>query len=80
MQIMQGDMQIPENPFKTGERKGQELQAVDVQSRLDMVKHFTADQCRDALWLEGHEHLSLQKTVIEALHRRVRALAKQEDR
>lgn len=77
---MQSDMQIPENPFKTGKWKGYDMEAVDAQSRLDMVKDFTVEQCREALWLEGHGHLALQKTVIEALHRRVRKLVGQESR
>lgn len=60
------------NPFETGRVYGghviQHLGAVD---RIERVKRFDADQCRAALTLPD-----LQKTVLAAIERRLRALEK----
>ena len=45
--------------------------AVDAQGRIDMVKRFNHEQCESALKIEG-----LQKSVEQAVHSRLRKLAK----
>jgi hypothetical protein len=58
------------NPF-AGKIPGRpEVQSVDAESRLRMVREFTLLECNQALHLPG-----LQKTVALALVRRVRALS-----
>jgi hypothetical protein len=58
------------NPFITGTHAGiGDVQACDTESRIDMVRNFSAEQCRAALKLRY-----LQKTVRVALDRRLRAL------
>jgi len=53
------------NPFLTGTHLGGVSQEwVDVESRLDCVKRFSAEDCRAALDLPG-----LQKTVRVAVER-----------
>lgn len=44
---------------------------IDADSRIEAVKNFSAQQCRDALKLSD-----LQKTVRLAIERRLRQLAK----
>lgn len=57
---------MPLNPFET--ETG--VAAVDADSRLRMVRDFTADQCQAALRLRP----VVQKTVESAIHRRLRRL------
>jgi len=60
------------NPFMVN-ICGQVCQTVDSTDRIRMVKQFTATQCHAALKLHG-----LQKTVRQALERRLRQLDKAE--
>lgn len=61
-----------DNPFYSGRSYcGEQLQAVDVESRLRMLKSFDIEQCRMALQVQG-----LQKTVAVAAERRIRKLSK----
>ena len=63
----------PENPFITGYHDGKPYQAIDVDTRLMMVKKFTLSQCEAAL-----EMPSLQKTVQRAILSRIRKLKRKE--
>ena len=60
------------NPFQTGTYNGHPIGKVDAQSRIDMVHEFDDKQCRDALLVGG-----LQKTVQNALWRRIEKLGKE---
>lgn len=65
------DVRRRKNPFITGTVPGVgDVQAIDAESRIDMVKNFNAQQCRAAAAL-GY----LQTTVRAALDRRFRELA-----
>ncbi len=58
------------NPFVTGHVPGVgDMQAADVESRLDLVARFNAAKCRAALQMPD-----LQKTVRRAVERRLRKL------
>ena len=61
------------NPFETGQvtPSGIRLEDCGAVDRIARVKTFDSDQCRAALALPD-----LQKTVIEAVERRLRALEK----
>lgn len=59
------------NPFVTGHVDGHETMAMAVEDRLDMVKRFDLQQCREALQVEH-----LQGTVTKAVERRIRQLEK----
>lgn len=63
------------NPFNTARNPitGQPMGATSVEERLNRVPRFTAQQCRDALALPG-----LQKTVADALRRRLTHIEAQE--
>lgn len=56
------------NPFLTAN----DAEYVDAQSRIEMVKTFSANECRASLELSD-----LQKTVRLAVERRLRRLAKE---
>jgi len=60
------------NPFVTGVYKGREVGHVDAVSRIDAVREFDEQQCRDALTLN-----CLQKTVQNALWNRIEKLRKE---
>lgn len=58
------------NPFETGQTyRGIPLQHMDAQDRIDLVREFDVRQCRAALEVAG-----LQKTVRQAIERRLRRL------
>lgn len=61
------------SPFETGQvtPSGTRLQDCGAVDRIARAKTFDADQCRAALTLPD-----LQKTVIEAIERRLRALTR----
>lgn len=59
------------NPFLTTRYDGYWTGAVTAEDRAKMVMTFTAEQCAAALQVPG-----LQKTVITAIERRQRQLAK----
>ena len=61
------------NPFSTGTWMGHEMEAVDTDSRIRMVRNFNKDQCQRALLVTG-----VQKTVADAIHRRLRKLQRGE--
>lgn len=57
-----------DNPFRIP-RLGPTVQAIDAQSRLDMVKRFGPEELRRVLALPG-----VQKTVRQAAERRLKKL------
>ena len=64
------------NPFETGQVYGRiRLQHLDAQDRITCVKEFDFAQCRAALALPD-----LQKTVLEAVERRLRVLRRGPER
>lgn len=61
------------NPFITGTYRGREYGAVTADDRVSMVRRFDRQQCLAALELP-----SLQKTVRDALDRRLHTLDRKE--
>lgn len=61
-----------QHPFFARRYGGRVTYHVDAESRLDCVKTFTREQCDAALRLTA-----LQKTVRDAIFRRLRKLAKE---
>lgn len=59
------------NPFYAGRNpiNGRPTYALDAQSRIHRVQEFDEDQCLRALEVSG-----VQKTVVDAIHRRLRKL------
>jgi hypothetical protein len=57
------------NPFYAGSIDGHDAYWVDAENRLDRVKGFSIQQCRNALLQPG-----LQKIVIRAIERRLKSL------
>lgn len=53
----------------------QGIGAVDAQSRIDMVRQFDVQQCRDAKRVP-----CIQKTVIKAIYTRLNKIRKDEQR
>lgn len=62
------------NPFMVN-LCGHACQTIDSTDRIRMVKQFTVSQCHAALKLDG-----LQKTVRQAIERRLRQLGKMGNR
>lgn len=56
------------HPFSAG-IPGANTQYVDAESRIRAVQNFSLEQCDQAIRLPG-----LQKTVAQAIHRRIRKL------
>lgn len=61
------------NPFE--HRDG--TMTMSAADRIDRVRRFDENQCNAALYLHGLGSLTLQKTVVQALERRLRRLAKE---
>lgn len=59
------------NPFTTNQYDGRWTGVVTAEDRARLVKTFSAEQCAAALQVPG-----LQKSVITAIERRQRQLAK----
>lgn len=59
------------NPFSTPQY-GRGVQLMDAASRIEAAKKFSAAQCQAALAVLGEP--GLQKTVLQAIERRLRKL------
>lgn len=63
------------HPFRAGTSpiNGEPTYALDAQSRIHMVQEFDQEQCLRALQVPG-----VQKSVVDAIHRRIRKLQRGE--